>query len=207
MMKKILFILLLVLISFQSYSKPKKRFASVAVYGLNLDAFYTGSGNGLGSILIANVDKGPKSIELGMIFNIPKTSISGVNFKFKYYLNDIRFSNRKKGYSKGLKFTPILFYDLKYQDFTFKYDEKRYDDNGDAYFQNIDKDVVTFEHYLGAGIQIYTRGNIYFNSFVGIGGYISSSDVSLQTRSMGYHKGNFGFNPMFEIGIGYKLSL
>ncbi len=200
-MKTILFFTIILSISIPSlFARDDAGNEVTAHYGLAASYINTGTGHGAGYTINANVTKGRKSLEAGIIYSERESKISGADIKYRIYLGALdRLNNGNKIY------TVYLQYNLVYQKGT-SYSPELVTLGDQTYLVNTDPGTIaTMGHFIGYGNQIRLMKNLFFDTSLGLGYYIGSLDKVCGPGTWGIHNENSGFTYSFKIGFGYMF--
>ena len=170
-------------------------------YGIGLSEINTGTGHGVGYAFNANILKGRKSLEVGLIYSDRESKVAGGDFKYEIYLGNIhRIENGNKIYQ------PYIQYNLIYEKGT-SYSPDIVNLNGTQYEINSNPGTVaTIGHFFSYGNKIRIFDNAYFDSSLGLGMYRGSLDKVNGPDTWGIHNTNSGFTFSFKIGFGYTFN-
>ena len=191
------------LVSLPIEAKKSRNIATqdIARYGLEINQINTGSGHGTGYTLNAQVNKGRKGLEVGLIFNSKDEKLAGGDFRYKVFLGSpYRVTTDNKN------FKPYLQYNLVYQkgmstgNEMIMLDGNQYEMKGEAGM------VATMGHYVGYGNRIKLFNSAYLDSSFGFGVYQGSVDKINGPGTIGYHDNNYGVTYSFKIGFGYTFN-
>ena len=200
---KVLVTILTTLLLTTTWAYGKKNVGQIDAshYGIGLSQINTGTGHGTGYSFTANILKGRKSLEVGLIYSDRESKIAGGDFKYEIYLGNIhRIENGKK------IFFPYLQYNLMYEKGT-SYSPDLVTLNGTQYEIPSDPgSVATIGHYVAYGNKIRIFGNAYVDSSLGLGLYTGSLDKVNGPDTWGIHNTNNGFTFSFKIGFGYTFN-
>ena len=178
-------------------------------YGVNLTQFHTGSGHGSSYVVNTNLQKGRKSLEMGIVYQDDDKRISGGDVKYKVFFGKNAFLNVESD-GKGIHTRPYLHYNFIYHstvaevpDFVpagaKKSDLKELPSSPGT--------IATMEHFTGIGMQLFLAGNFCLDGSMGLGAYIGSLDKYNDPGTIGIHEENQGFVLAFELGLGYKFGI
>ncbi|MBN2524002.1 MAG: hypothetical protein JXB24_12075 [Bacteroidales bacterium] len=171
-----------------------------ARYGLAASYIYTGTGHGAGYTVNANVTKGRKLLEAGIIYSERESKISGADIKYRIYLGALDRLN-----SGNKIFNAYLQYNLVYQKGT-SYSPELVTLGDQTYLVNTDPGTIaTMGHFIAYGNQVSVMKNLYFDTSLGLGYYIGSLDKVDGPGTWGIHNENSGFTYSFKIGFGYMF--
>jgi hypothetical protein len=181
-----------------SYAKNNAVGAETAHYGVGLSQINTGTGHGTGYTINANIMKGRKSLEIGVIYSEHESKFAGGDVKYKVFLGNVqRVQDENKFYK------PYLQYNLIYQKGTsYSPDIVTF---GDASYEipTEPSSIATMGHYLAYGNKIKLFGDVYFDSSFGLGVYFGSLDKVNGPDTWGIHGTNAGLTYSIKLGIGY----
>jgi hypothetical protein len=183
------------------FAKRNAGVTDLAHYGAGLSEINAGTGYGTGYTLSANVVKGRKSLELGIIYSERESKFSGGDFKYRIYLGNIsRIENENKLYK------PYLQYNLLYEN-TTSTAPSTVDLGGSNYEIGSDPTVVCMiGHFISYGNKIKFLGNTYIDSSLGFGVYKSSADNNENEGSWAIQGTNENLTYTFKIGLGYTFN-
>lgn len=178
-------------------------------YGMNVTEVQTGSGHNSSYVLNTNIQKGRKSLEMGIVYQDEQGRISGGDVKYKVYLGKNAFLDNLI-HSEGMKLRTYMHYNCIYH--SSKVNTPDFIPAGGkktAYpeLPSSPGTIATMEHYAGAGIQLIISGNFCLDASLGLGTYIGSLDKINTPSTLGIHKENHGFTTAFELGLGYKFGI
>ena len=178
-------------------------------YGVNLTQFHTGSGHGSGYAVNTNLQKGRKSLEMGILYKEDEGRINGGDIKYMVFLGKNAFLNVESS-GKGVYARPYLHYNFIYHsanvntpDFVPLGEKK----SSYPELSASPGTISTMEHFTGLGMQIFLLGNVCIDGSVGLGAYIGSLDKLNRPDTIGIHEENHGFVLAFEFGLGYKFGI
>jgi hypothetical protein len=178
-------------------------------YGINLTEFHTGSGHGSSYVINTSVQKGRKSLEMGVIYQDEQKRLSGGNVKYKIYLGK-KYSPAYSRFDEGLKIRPYLHYNCIYHSTRVNTPDlppSNIQVSGYLELPSSPGTIASMEHYAGMGFQASVVGNFCLDASVGAGGYIGSIDKVKCPNTWGIHKDNYGYTLVFELGVGYKFGI
>jgi hypothetical protein len=192
---------ILLLTATNGFSKKNAVAIDDSHYGIGLSQINTGTGQGIGYGINANVCKGRKSLEVGLLYSDRESKFSGGDFKYKIFLGNIyRVEDQNKLYK------PYLQYNLIYQKGTsFSPDQVTL---GGATYDIATEPgtVATIGHFLAYGNKIKLIGNTYLDSSFGLGYYMGSIDKVNGPNTIGLHNENGGLTFALKIGFGYTFN-
>ncbi len=178
-------------------------------YGVNLAQFYTGSGHGSGYIVNTNLQKGRKSLEMGVIFQEDKNRISGGDVKYKVFLGQNAFLKVNHS-GKSVTMRPYLHYNCIYHSSVVHTPDYVPSGAKKSSYPDLPASpgtVATMEHFAGFGLQLFVLGNFCADASAGFGTYIGSINRYEKRETFGIHHENHGFVLAFEFGLGYKFGI
>jgi hypothetical protein len=175
---------------------------------MNISRFHTGSGHGSSYVMNTNLQKGRKSLDLGMVYQGDDERISGADVKYKIFLGKNAFVDGKS--NNGIKLKPYIHYNCIYH--SSKVNQPDFIPTGikkSSYpeLPSSPGTIATMEHYTGAGLQLFLSTNVCLDASMGFGSYIGSLDKINSTGTLGIHKENHGFVLAFEFGLGLKFGV
>jgi hypothetical protein len=192
---------LLLLTATTGYSKKNAVTLDYSHYGVGLSEISTGTGQGTGYAVNANVCRGRKSLEVGLIYSDRESKFSGGDFKYKIFLGNIyRVEDQNKMYK------PYIQYNLIYQKGTSAAPDQISLGNTTYDIVSEPGTVATIGHYLAFGNKIRLFGNAYLDSSIGLGYYIGALDKVNGPNTIGIHNGNNGLTYAVKIGFGYTIN-
>lgn len=172
-----------------------------SVYGIKLEQMTTGSGHGSAYTFNAQINKGRKGLEIGLIYSDKEEKVSGSDVRCKFYLGSpYRVSNSNKAYK------PYLQYNVIYQKGISTGNDIVNLGGVDYELQQEAGTIATFGHYLGYGNKIQIFEKAYIDSSVGFGVYQGSVDKVNGPGTIGYHNNNYGLTYSLKIGFGYTFN-
>lgn len=203
-------IVLVLLASFFVHSMSAQKTNGFGVYyGLNVSQFHTGSGHGSSFVINSNVQKGRKSLEMGMVYQDAEDRISGGDVKYKIYLGKNAFMESQNAQT-GVKCKPYLHYNCIYHSTKVNTSDLAFSGSKKSTYPELPTTpgtIATMEHYSGFGLQVFLSKNICIDASAGVGAYIGSIDKYNAPKTLGVHKENHGFVLALEFGLGYKFGV
>jgi hypothetical protein len=192
---------ILLLTATTGYSKKNAVATELSHYGVGFSEINTGTGQGMGYGINANICKGRKSLEVGFIYSDRESKISGGDFKYKIFLGNLyRVEDQNK------LFKPYFQYNLIYQKGT-SYSPDQVTLGGAKYdIASEPGTVATIGHYLAYGNKIRLFGSTYLDSSLGFGYYMGSIDKVNGPNTIGIHNENSGLTFAVKIGLGYTFN-
>jgi hypothetical protein len=189
---------ILLITSTTGYSKKNAESIDYSYYGVGFSEINTGTGQGVGYGINANVCKGRKSLEVGFIYSDRESKISGGDFKYKIFLGNLyRVEDQNK------LFKPYIQYNLIYQKGTSNAPDQ-VNLGGTKYeIESEPGTVATVGHFVAYGNKIKLFGSTYLDSSLGLGYYMGSIDKVNGPNTIGIHNGNGGLTFAVKIGFGY----
>lgn len=170
-------------------------------YGIKVEQMTTGSGHGTSYTFNAQVSKGRKALEVGLIYNTRDEKVSGSDLRYKLFLGSpYRVQNTNKAYK------PYLQYNVVYQKGISSGNDIVTLGGVNYEIEQEPGTVATFGHYLGYGNKIQVFNNAYLDSSLGFGVYQGSIDKVNGPDTFGYHNNNYGVTYSFKIGFGYTFN-
>ncbi len=197
-------IILAILITSSTYCFAKKNGivdVKEKYYGVSVAQVNAGNGHGTGYAFNANINKGRKSLEFGVLYNENEEKLSGADLKYRIMLGD-----KSRVVTQSNFYQPYLQYNLMYQKGTSYAAETM--TLGDQTVE-IDSDpatIATIGHYLAYGNKISIFGNAYLDTSIGIGLYQGSINNELEASAWGIHNENGGLTFSLKIGFGYTFN-
>jgi hypothetical protein len=171
-----------------------------AVYGVSVSHINTGTGHGPGYAVNANVNKGRKTLEVGLVYSNRDSKIGGADFRYRVLLGDI---SRIQGNDK--LYTAYLQYNLMYQK-GMSYSPDLVTLGDTEYEVESDPGVVaTMGHFIAYGNKIKLFNNVYVDASLGLGYYVGSLDKINGPGTFGIHNENSGLTYSLKVGIGYTF--
>lgn len=182
------------------FAKRNEGVTDFVHYGAGLSTINAGTGYGTGYTISANVIKGRRSLELGIIYSERESKFSGGDFKYRIYLGNIyRIENENNIYK------PYLQYNLLYECATTDAPDI-VDLGGTNYEIASDPGVVSMiGHFLSYGNKIRFLGNTYIDSSLGLGVYRGSLGNSDGEGTWAIQGTNTSITYSFKIGVGYTF--
>jgi hypothetical protein len=201
-MKTLAMIIAMILLTITTgFAKKNAKTIDQVHYGAALSQNNNGTGQSKGYTINANVVKGRKSLELGIIYSERESKFAGGDFKYRIFLGNIR---RIEDVNKIYK--PYLQYNLIYQKGTSYTPDLINLDNA-TYEVPAEPGVVsTIGHFLAYGNKVKLFGNAYLDSSLGLGIYRGSLNKINGPDTWGVHGTNTGFTYSFKIGFGYTFN-
>ena len=183
------------------YGKKNAGQVDASHYGIGLSQINTGTGHGVGYSFNANILRGRRSLEVGLIYSERESKVAGGDFKYEVYLGNIhRIENGRMIYQ------PYLQYNLMYEKGT-SYSPDIVELDGSSYeVPSSPGTVATMGHFLAYGNKIRIFDNAYLDSSMGLGMYRGSLDKVNGPGTWGIHNTNSGFTFSFKIGFGYTFN-
>lgn len=178
-------------------------------YGFNITRFYTGSGHGSNYVINSNIQKGRRSLEIGMVYKENDVRVSGGDAKFKVFIGKNGYKNNLHK-NKGISLKPYLQYNCIYQNSkvnTPNFIPVGFKKTSFPELPSSPGTVSSMEHYTGFGMQVFIAKNICFDGSIGIGAYIGAIDHYNHPGTIGIHNENSGFVMSFDFGLGYKFGV
>ncbi|MBN1598694.1 MAG: hypothetical protein JW894_10395 [Bacteroidales bacterium] len=198
---KAVIIAILLLTTTISFAKKNAVIVQDTYYGVGLSQVNNGSGHGIGYTINANLAKGRKLLEVGLIYSERESKISGGDIKYRIMLGNIyRLKDQDKLY------TPYLQYNLMYQKGLSVSSEVVYLGGEEYEVPSDPGTVATMGHYLAYGNKIRLFGRSYLDASVGLGYYIGSVDKADGPDTWGVHSTNGGLTYSFKVGFGYTFN-
>ena len=178
-------------------------------YGMNVTQFYTGSGHGSAYIMNSNIQKGRKSLEMGMIYQENDKRVSGGNAKYKVYFGRNPW-NRSLSKTNSITFKPYIHYNCIYQSSKVNTPDIPPSGSKKSNYPELPSSpgtIASMEHYAGIGLQLFVSKNICVDGSMGMGAYIGSLNHTTRPATLGIHNENSGFVLAFDFGIGYIFGI
>ena len=170
-------------------------------YGFAVEQMTTGTGQGSGYTVNANINKGRKALEVGLIYSTKEEKLAGSDIRCKVFLGSpYRVSNNNKA------FKPYLQYNVVFQKGLSTGNEIVNLGGVDYAMQQEPGTIATFGHFLGYGNKIQVFNRAYIDSSLGFGVYQGSIDKINGPDTFGYHNNNYGLTYSFKIGFGYTFN-
>jgi hypothetical protein len=178
-------------------------------YGLTISGFHTGSSYDSNYAINSNVQKGRRSLEMGIIYQESQNRVSGGGVKYKVYLGKNAFMEKQNARS-GIIVKTYLHYNCIYHNTKVTVPHHVPVNSRKSAFPELPAPpgtVATMEHYSGFGMQLFISRNICIDASAGLGTYIGSLDKKNAPNTIGIHKDNHGFVLAFEFGLGYRFGI
>ncbi|HYW96948.1 MAG TPA: hypothetical protein VE870_15235 [Bacteroidales bacterium] len=178
-------------------------------YGVDLSQVYTGSGHGSSFAMNTNIQKGRRSLELGMLYQQDQSRVSGGDVEYKVFLGKNAFLDNQAS-SQGVTLKPYVHYNCIYHNSKVNTPDYFPVGSKKSTYPELPSSpgtIATMEHYAGMGLQMMISGNICIDGSLGFGAYIGSLDKINTPETLGIHKENYGFVMSFEFGLGYKFGI
>lgn len=184
-----------------SFGKKNAELTDLIHYGAGLSQINSGTGYGTGYTISANVIKGRRSLELGIIYSENESKFSGGDFKYRIYLGNInQIENENKLYK------PYLQYNLLYQRATTCNPDIVNSGGADYEVPSTSSTVAIIGHFLSYGNRIKLIGNTYLDSSLGIGIYRGSIDDMDRVGTWEIQGTNTNVTYSFKIGLGFTFN-
>lgn len=180
-----------------------------AFYGFSASHIYTGSGHENEFVLNSSVQKGRKSLDVGLTYQEAGNRISGANAKYKIILGK-KAAIENNSVRNGWIFKTYLHYNFLYHNsrvFTPDFVPGQKKKSGFPELPSTPGTIASMEHYAGMGLQLFIIENICIDGSIGFGAYIGSLDKYNIPSTPGIHKENHGFTLVVELGMGYKFGV
>lgn len=206
-MKKLVLVLIASITTLTLTAQKQSGFG--VFYGMNVSEFHTGSGHGSSYVINSNVQKGRRSLEMGMVYQDEEDRISGGDVKYKIYLGKNAFLENQSA-NTGVKVKPYLHYNCIYHSTKINTPDNVPVGGKKSTYPELPSSpgtIATMEHYSGFGMQVFLSKNICIDASAGLGTYIGSIDKYNAPKTIGIHKDNHGFVLAFELGLGYKFGI
>ncbi len=179
-------------------------------YGISVTQFHTGSGHGSSYVMNTNVQKGRKSLELGMVFEEENERISGGNAKYKVFLGKNAFIENIHHAHSFISVKPYLYHNCIYHSSVVNTPDFTPPSGKKSTFPELPSSpgtIASMEHYAGLGLELFIAKNISIDGSMGFGTYIGSVDKYKSPSTFGIHNDNYGFVLAFEFGFGYTFGM
>ena len=200
-MKTAFLILIFATVCLAVSAQYEKEMEYLPHYTAGLSQINSGSGHQAGFSVNMLIQKGRKSIGMGVVLQDKEGILCGADLRYRIFTGSY---DESLFASKRTK--PYLQYNLLYR--------KAYVDNPTVIVLNDSKleipdepgTISTIEHYISFGVQLKLYKNIYLDSSLGLGVYIGSLDKINRPKTIGIHRENHGFTGIFNAGIGYRIN-
>jgi len=205
-MKKLISIYLFLFLLFPLFSQNDEY---GVYYGVNISQFHTGSGHGSSYVFHSNIQKGRRSLDLGMIYQEADKRISGGDVKYKIFLGKNAFPETNEQHD-GIHIRPYFHYNCIYQSSRVMTPDVSPTGRKKSAFPELPSSpgtIATMEHYAGIGFQVHISQHFCIDMSAGTGAYVGSLDKYNAPSTAGIHKENHGFVFSFEAGMGYKFGI
>ncbi len=177
-------------------------------YGMDLGQVYTGSGHGSSFSMNADIQKGRRSIEVGVLYQQNQDRISGGNMEYKIFLGKNAFLDNEE--NQGITIKPYIHYNCIYHSSMVDVPDFIPPGTKKSTYPELPSSpgtIATMEHYAGMGVQVMIASNICLDGSMGFGTYIGSLDKINAPKTFGIHRENYGFVVAVEFGLGYKFGI
>ncbi len=177
--------------------------------GMNVNQFQSGSGHNSSLVMKSTLQKGRRSIELGMMVENESSRVSGADLKYKHFLGQ-RASIEHFHENKAIKLKPYIHYSCIYHSAKVNTPDFIPQGNKKSMHPELPSSpgtVATMEHFTGLGMQVYLSKNVCLDGSLGLGAYIGSLDHMNTPKTIGIHKENHGYILAVEFGLGYKFGM
>lgn len=204
---QIIFLLLLFFLFTEGRSQDKN--GDNVYFGMNVNQFQSGSGHNSSLVMKSTLQKGRRSIELGMMYESENTRVSGADLKYKHFLGQ-RASIEHFQKDKAIKLKPYIHYSCIYHSAKVNTPDFIPQGSKKSMYPELPSSpgtVATMEHFTGLGMQVYLSANVCLDSSIGLGTYIGSVDHINTPKTIGIHKENHGYVLAVEFGLGYKFGI
>lgn len=166
-------------------------------YGAAVTTAYSGSGHGQSMVVSMMAANNKKSFEMGLILDNANTSVKGIDFRYKIFVN------RAMMQIGNAWMKPFVNYNCVYQKKTVKKEiEIASESMTSTTTMEKEGKIATIEHYISTGLHLQMVSGIFAETNIGIGSYRGSLQNE-KPNTIGIHMNNHGYtiNAKLTVGI------